>query len=94
MARNCLSLCLVVLVIIIMAYENVSNVLTSEKPCSQCSKCDTTKCPATEDFPHMTAFNDTLIVGALQFDFVDLSDRGVYFVPNVKGGESTVGCQK
>ena len=89
MARNCLSLCLVVLVIIIMAYANVSNGLKREKLCSQCSKCDTTKCPATKDFPHMTAFDDTLIASALQSDFVDLSDRGVYSVPNVKGGEST-----
>jgi hypothetical protein len=78
-----------VLVIIIMAYANVINGLKSEKLCSQCSKCDTTKCPATEDFPRMTAFDDTLIAGALQSDFVDLNDRAVYSVPNVKGGEST-----
>jgi len=37
----------------------------------------------------MTAFDDTLIAGALQSDYVDLHDKGVYSVPNVKGGEST-----
>lgn len=37
----------------------------------------------------MTAFDDTLIAGALQSDYVDLHDKGVYSVPNVNGGEST-----
>lgn len=81
-AKNCISLCLLVLVII-MTYANViygAGDLKSEKLCSQCSTCDTTKCPVTEDYPHMTAFDDTLIAGALQSDFVDLNDRGVYSV--------------
>ncbi|KAJ1391219.1 hypothetical protein SESBI_36783 [Sesbania bispinosa] len=34
----------------------------------------------------MTAFDDTLISGALQSDFVSLNDTGVYSVPDIKGG--------
>ncbi|KAF9620695.1 hypothetical protein IFM89_013995 [Coptis chinensis] len=56
--------------------------------CSQCSKCDTSKCPPTEAYPHMTAWDDSLIAGALQSDYVGIKDRGVYSVPSVKGGES------
>ncbi|OUZ99301.1 hypothetical protein BVC80_717g20 [Macleaya cordata] len=62
--------------------------LRSEKLCSQCSKCDGSQCPASEAYPHMTAWDDSLIAGALQSDYVDIGDRGVYSVPNVKGGES------
>lgn len=39
--------------------------------------------------PHMTAYDNTLIAGALQSDYVDAKDRGVYSVPNIVGGEST-----
>ncbi|KAK3035397.1 hypothetical protein RJ639_032925 [Escallonia herrerae] len=63
--------------------------LTSKKLCSQCSKCDTSKCPPSEAYPHMTAFDNTLIAGALQSDFVDAKDRGVYSVPNIVGGQSS-----
>ncbi|KAK9051532.1 hypothetical protein SSX86_028159 [Deinandra increscens subsp. villosa] len=64
--------------------------LESKRLCSQCSKCDqgSKTCPPSEAYPHMTAFDDTLIAGALQSDFVNASDRGVYSVPNVVGGES------
>ena len=34
----------------------------------------------------MTAFDDTLIAGALQSDYVDANDRGVYAVPDINGG--------
>jgi hypothetical protein len=37
----------------------------------------------------MTAFDDTLIAGALQSDYVDANDRGVYSVPDIKGGTSS-----
>ena len=37
----------------------------------------------------MTAFDNTVIAGALQSDYVDFNDRGVYSVPNIIGGEST-----
>ncbi|GFS46138.1 hypothetical protein Acr_00g0100350 [Actinidia rufa] len=62
--------------------------LKSDKLCSQCSKRDTSTCPASEAYPHMTAFDDSLIAGALQSDYVDSKDRGIYSVPDVKGGES------
>lgn len=57
--------------------------------CSQCTACDTDKCPPSEAYPHMTAVDDTLIAGALQSDYVSSTDRGVYSVPSVLGGEST-----
>ncbi|KAF5177961.1 hypothetical protein FRX31_032453 [Thalictrum thalictroides] len=60
----------------------------SDLLCSQCSKCDTSQCPASEAYPHMTAWDDSLIAGALQSDYVGVRDRGVYSVPSVKGGES------
>ncbi|KAK2980968.1 hypothetical protein RJ640_018052 [Escallonia rubra] len=50
--------------------------LKSKNLCSQCSKCDTSRCPPSEGYPHMTAFDNTLIAGALQSDFVDAKDRG------------------
>ncbi|CAM8952152.1 unnamed protein product [Rhodiola kirilowii] len=62
--------------------------LNSKKLCSQCSKCETSKCPPSESYPHMTAFDNTLIAGALQSDYVQLGDRGVYSVPNIVGGET------
>ncbi|KAK4343898.1 hypothetical protein RND71_036992 [Anisodus tanguticus] len=58
------------------------------KLCSQCSKCDTNICPPSEAYPHMTAFDDSLVAGALQSDYVSTNDRGVYSVPNIKGGDS------
>ncbi|KAA8532186.1 hypothetical protein F0562_006672 [Nyssa sinensis] len=62
--------------------------LKSKRLCSECSKCDTSTCPESEAYPHMTAWDDTLIAGALQSDYVDSKDRGIYSVPNIKGGES------
>lgn len=62
--------------------------LNSDKLCSQCSNCESKQCPASEAYPHMTAFDNTLIAGALQSDFVDSYDRAVYSVPDIKGGES------
>ena len=89
MAKDYLFLCLVVLQVMPHAFVNGAGDLKSARLCSQCSKCDTSKCPPSEAYPHMTAFDDTLIAGALQSDYVDLNDRGVYSVPNIKGGEST-----
>lgn len=63
--------------------------LNSDRLCSQCSKCESSKGPPSEDYPHMTAFDDTLIAAALQSDYVESRDRGVYSVPNIKGGQST-----
>ncbi|CBI24760.3 hypothetical protein VitviT2T_007653 [Vitis vinifera] len=85
MHRNCLLLCLLVLVVI---HTCVVNSLKSDGLCSQCSKCESSTCPASESYPHMTAYDDTLIAGALQSDYVDSDDRGVYSVPDIKGGES------
>nr|XP_043621898.1 uncharacterized protein LOC122593539 [Erigeron canadensis] len=80
---------------LLLAIGNVSSttappVLDSKKLCSQCSKCDhgTKTCPPSEAYPHMTAFDNTLIAGASQSDYVDASDRGVYSVPNIVGGKS------
>ncbi|KAK4566049.1 hypothetical protein RGQ29_002302 [Quercus rubra] len=89
MAKDYLFLCLVVLQVMPHAFVNGAGDLKSARLCSQCSKCDTSKCPPSEAYPHMTAFDDTLIAGALQSDYVDLNDRGVYSVPNIKGGELT-----
>lgn len=89
MAKDYLFLCLVVVQVMPHAFVNGAGDLKSARLCSQCSKCDTSKCPPSEAYPHMTAFDDTLIAGALQSDYVDLNDRGVYSVPNIKGGEST-----
>lgn len=68
--------------------EGAPNKMKSERLCNQCSTCDTSRCPASEAYPHMTAFDNTLIAGALQSDYVDAKDRGVYSVPNIVGGES------
>ncbi|KAH7670839.1 Ricin B-like lectins domain-containing protein, partial [Dioscorea alata] len=62
--------------------------LTSKLLCSQCSACDVSKCPASDAYPHMTAYDDSLIAGSLQSDFVSFKDRRVYAVPNIRGGES------
>ncbi|KAL2529919.1 uncharacterized protein Fot_22520 [Forsythia ovata] len=89
MDRYCLSLALLVLAIAQVAIVNGGKHLKSDLLCSQCSVCDSDKCPPSEAYPHMTAFDDTLIAGALQSDYVSSKDRGVYSVPNTKGGEST-----
>ncbi|PON39103.1 hypothetical protein PanWU01x14_307410 [Parasponia andersonii] len=78
--------CLIVLVISSVA---LAADLKSERLCSQCSKCESSKCPPSEAYPHMTAFDNSLIAAALQSDYVALNDRGIYSVPNIKGGEST-----
>ncbi|KAK9289230.1 hypothetical protein L1049_017704 [Liquidambar formosana] len=85
MDRYCLSFCLLLLA---ATHACVSG-LNSNRLCSQCSKCDTSTCPASDAFPHMTAFDNSLIASALQSDFVDTNDRGVYSVPDIKGGESS-----
>ncbi|KAK6930409.1 hypothetical protein RJ641_004503 [Dillenia turbinata] len=86
MDRYRISLSLLVLLIV---HANVASAkLKSARLCSQCSKCDVRKCAGSEAYPHMTAWDDTLIAGALQSDYVDKNDRGVYSVPNIKGGES------
>lgn len=36
----------------------------------------------------MTAWDNTLIAGALQSDYVEAQDKGVYSVPNIVGGTS------
>ncbi|ERN20185.1 hypothetical protein AMTR_s00066p00110820 [Amborella trichopoda] len=56
--------------------------------CSRCSACGVSRCPVSESFPHMTAFDDSLIAGPLQSDFVPKNDRRVYAVPDSKGGAS------
>ena len=76
-------------VVVIITHDLVDADSKSDKLCSQCSKCDSSKCPPSEAYPHMTAFDDSLIAGALQSDFVHLKDRGVYSVPNIKGGNSS-----
>ncbi|KAL3752857.1 hypothetical protein ACJRO7_000285 [Eucalyptus globulus] len=84
-----LSLYLLALVICGSAADTAGYVpLKSELLCRQCSKCDTSTCPPSEAYPHMTAWDNTLIAGALQSDYVATNDRGVYSVPNVLGGES------
>ncbi|GMP78943.1 hypothetical protein CsSME_00034685 [Camellia sinensis var. sinensis] len=46
--------------------------LKSDGLCSQCSKSDTSsQCPASEAYPHMTGYDDSLIAGALQSDYSD-----------------------
>ncbi|KAH7560597.1 hypothetical protein JRO89_XS10G0051300 [Xanthoceras sorbifolium] len=83
-----LLLCLLVVQFVIHTHFDGVRALKSDKLCSLCSKCDSSKCPASEAYPHMTAFDDRLIAGALQSDYVDSNDRGVYSVPDVKGSES------
>ncbi|WCJ21805.1 hypothetical protein M5689_003931 [Euphorbia peplus] len=83
------SYCLLVLLLAAITHPFVIEGLKSEQLCSQCSKCDTKQCPASDAYPHMTAFDDTLISGALQSDFVAANDRGVYSVPDIKGGSSS-----
>jgi hypothetical protein len=89
-------MCLLILVITISSHAYRVKVdgatagdLKSDKLCSQCSKCYSTKCPPSEDYPHMTAYDDTIIAAALQSDYVESNDTGVYSVPNIKGGQST-----
>ncbi|KAM4113537.1 hypothetical protein ACJW30_04G002700 [Castanea mollissima] len=77
MAKDYLFLCLVVLQVMPHAFVNGARYLKSDRLCSQCSKCDTSECPPSEAYPHMTAFDDTLIAGALQSDYVGLNDRSI-----------------
>ncbi|CAA2957800.1 Hypothetical predicted protein [Olea europaea subsp. europaea] len=48
--------------------DNGGQHLKSELLFSQCSVCDSDKCPPSEAYPHMTAFDDALIAGSLQSD--------------------------
>ncbi|XP_025015583.2 uncharacterized protein LOC112536906 [Ricinus communis] len=80
---------LLILLLVMIFHSSVAvDGLKSDKLCGQCRKCDTKQCPASDAYPHMTAHDDTLIAGALQSDFVDVNDRGVYSVPDIKGGTS------
>ncbi|ONK77300.1 uncharacterized protein A4U43_C02F5120 [Asparagus officinalis] len=83
---------LVLILILVLAHENITafcDELKSEKLCRQCSaRRGIDRCPPSEAYPHMTAWDDSLIAGALMSDFVPMKDGGVYAVPNVKGGES------
>ncbi|KAL0402773.1 UNVERIFIED_CONTAM: hypothetical protein Sradi_1918100 [Sesamum radiatum] len=88
MDNHCLSLALI-LAVAQAAIVCCSGNMKSPHLCSQCKACDTDTCPPSDAYPHMTAFDDTLIAGALQSDYVSSKDRGVYSVPNGKGGEST-----
>ncbi|KAM3749984.1 hypothetical protein ACB098_04G002600 [Castanea mollissima] len=78
MAKDYLFLCLVVLQVMPHAFVNGARYLKSDRLCSQCSKCDTSECPPSEAYPHITAFDDTLIAGALQSDYVGLNDRKLH----------------
>lgn len=86
MNNYCLFLCLVISLGI--TQSSIVSGLKSDLLCSKCSHCDTNKCPSSDAYPHMTAFDDSLIAGALQSDYVTPEDRGVYSVPDIKGGES------
>ncbi|KAK6138623.1 hypothetical protein DH2020_027648 [Rehmannia glutinosa] len=88
MNHYCLSLAIVLAVTQATIVCGNGN-MKSERLCSQCTACDTNKCPPSEAYPHMTAFDDSLVAGALQSDYVSSKDRGVYSVPDIKGGAST-----
>ncbi|KAL5998425.1 hypothetical protein ACLOJK_009365 [Asimina triloba] len=89
MARTNLSLVLLALVVTQCWTAHAKSLdLQSKLLCSQCEACDVRQCPASESYPHMTAWDDTLIAGALQSDYVKADDRGIYSVPNIKGGTS------
>ncbi|KAL5716118.1 hypothetical protein ACHQM5_017849 [Ranunculus cassubicifolius] len=84
------SVFLVVILSVVVAYDSGpvdAQILKSTLLCNQCSKCDTTTCPGSEAYPHMTAWDNSLIAASLQHDSVELGDRGVYSVPNVVGGK-------
>jgi len=72
MAKNCLSLCLQ-LVLVITVNGGGGDDLKSDRLCRQCSKCDASECPPSEDYPHMTAFDDTLIAGSYYHTPISLS---------------------
>lgn len=81
-----------ILILLTTSYRcaGVAPALKSEKLCRQCNRCNTKSCPPGEAFPHTTAWDNTLIAGALQSDYVEAQDRGVYSVavPNIVGGTS------
>ncbi|KAJ8527585.1 hypothetical protein K7X08_015036 [Anisodus acutangulus] len=81
---------LVFLLVLVMTcvISDATGELKRKLLCSQCSKCDTNICPPSEAYPHMTAFDDSIVAGALQSDYVSTNDRGVYSVPNIKGSDS------
>ncbi|KAK1592890.1 hypothetical protein Q3G72_032064 [Acer saccharum] len=89
MDSNYLLLCLLILFVIQYSHFDGITALKSEKLCSMCSNCDSSQCPASEAYPHMTAFDDRLIAGALQSNYVDSNDRRLYSVPDVKSGLAT-----
>ncbi|KAL0359303.1 UNVERIFIED_CONTAM: hypothetical protein Sangu_0779700 [Sesamum angustifolium] len=83
MDNHCLSFALILAVAQATIVCGSGN-MKSPHLCSQCKVCDTDTCPPSDAYPHMTAFDDTLIAGALQSDYVSSNDRGVYSVPNTK----------
>ncbi|KAG9445799.1 hypothetical protein H6P81_011927 [Aristolochia fimbriata] len=92
MDRTGLSVVLLMLVAVMtssVGLEEGDHKLKSDGLCRQCSSCQERQCPASEAYPHMTAWDDSLIAGALQSDYVKVGDRGVYSVPDIKGGESS-----
>lgn len=79
-----------ILILLTTSYRcaGVAPALKSEKLCSQCTRCSTKSCHLGEAFLHTTAWDNTLIAGALQYDYVEAQDGGVYSVPNIVGGTS------
>ncbi|KAF5733955.1 hypothetical protein HS088_TW16G00396 [Tripterygium wilfordii] len=90
MSRYIIFLSLLLLVVHAQAYVNISSSKCALL-CGQCSRCDTKDCPPSSDFPHLTGFDDFLIVAALQSDLVPLDDRGVYSVSPVGTGNTYYG---
>ncbi|GLJ15442.1 hypothetical protein SUGI_0253540 [Cryptomeria japonica] len=77
----------VLLIILALLTTGAVESLDSGKLCKACSKCTEKQCPKSDSYPHMTAFDGSLIAGAFQSDYVSPNDPGVYAVPDVKGGE-------
>lgn len=78
---------LVILLTFFSALIDAKHLKKSELLCRQCSSCDTNKCPPSESYPHMTAYDDSLISAALQSDYVSSKDRKIYSVPNFQGAD-------
>ncbi|KAK2653864.1 hypothetical protein Ddye_013720 [Dipteronia dyeriana] len=88
MGSNYLLLCLLIMFMIQYSYLEGVKALKSEKLYSRCSNCDSSQCLASETYPHIIAFDGRLVAGALQSDYVNSNDRGLYLVHDVKGGQS------
>ncbi|CAN1286856.1 hypothetical protein LINPERPRIM_LOCUS19432 [Linum perenne] len=86
--KNILTLLCMFSTMALLSYP-LADGLKSDHLCRQCATVESNECPSSSAFPHMTGFNNSLIAGALQSDLVNADDRGVYSVPNVKGGTSS-----